>query len=141
MSPSSVPATLLPPRVGAYLLANHSSHASLLTTSSQERSHFTVRQNALFRAPSIINNPVEVLTNARNSAAAGRLMTAVIPDLADPGPEAIQRRLTWTLCFFCRGRPPCGGGKGGPRQVAALHVKRSRRVFLLQCLCYLRTVP
>ncbi len=44
-------------RVGAYLLANHSSHASLLTAASRERSHFTVRQNALFRANPIVNNP------------------------------------------------------------------------------------
>ena len=47
----------LPPRVGAYLLANHSSHASLLSTSPQDRSHFIVRQNALFHSPQLMVNP------------------------------------------------------------------------------------
>ena len=83
----------LPPRVGAYLLANHGSHASLLTTPHQDRSHFIVRQNALFHAPQLMVNPLDALNAARETAARGGLVTSIIPNLADPGPAAIQRRL------------------------------------------------
>ena len=89
----------LPPRVGAYLLANHSSHASLLSTSNQDRTHFVVRQNALFHCPQIIPNPYGALHTARTTAITGRLATYILPHLADPGPAAIQKKLTWTLRF------------------------------------------
>ena len=82
----------LPPRIGAYLLANHSSHASLLSTSHHDRSHFVVRRNALFHSPQLIANPYGALNTARTAATTQRLATSILPHLADPGPEAIQKK-------------------------------------------------
>ena len=89
----------LPPWVGAYLLANHSSHASLLSTAHHDRSHFVVRQNALFHSAQLIPSPYGALHTARTTAITGRLATSILPHLADPGPAAIQKKLTWTLRF------------------------------------------
>ena len=121
----------LPPRVGAYLLANHGSHASLLTTPHQDRSHFVVRQNALFHAPQLMVNTPDALNAARDVAARGGLVTSIIPHLADPDPAAIQRRLTWTLRFpLPAAAPSTGGGQRfadlalhstGHRSTSALH--------------------
>ena len=54
----------LPPRVGAYLLANHTSHSSLTIATTSDRTHFIVRQHALFRANPIFANPKEILSRA-----------------------------------------------------------------------------
>ena len=47
----------------------------------------------------IFQTPTEVLFSARASAVAGKPSPAAVKDLADPGPETIQRRLNWTLRF------------------------------------------
>ena len=68
----------LPPRIGAYVLANHKTHASLVTdpevAGQNSRSNYVVKQSSQFRSP--IMGSDMALTAARASASAGHVPPA-----------------------------------------------------------------
>ena len=93
----------LPPRVGAYVLASHPDLAKITadTTGSENnsRSQFQVRQNAQFRSPQHLAQPQQAIEAAREQAILGRVPALLIPALASPNTDIINRKITWTLRF------------------------------------------
>ena len=93
----------LPPRVGAYILASHSNLAKLTAEQSgnknHPRNHYVVRQNVQFRSPQHISRPDLAIQHAREQAAQGRVPAHLIPALASPNTDIINRKITWTLRF------------------------------------------
>ena len=70
----------LPPRIGAYVLANHKTHASLVTdpeVAGQNRSNYVVKQRSQYRSP--IMGSDMALTAARASASAGHVPPSLVP--------------------------------------------------------------
>ena len=88
----------LPPRIGAYVLANHKTNASLITdpevAGQNSRSNYVVKQRSQFRSPILGSNMA--LTAARTSAMAGHVPPGLIPFLASPNADIIQHRPNWT---------------------------------------------
>ena len=93
----------LPPRVGAYVLASHPDLAKITadTTGSEtnSRSQFQVRQNAQFRSPQHLVQPQVAIDAAREQAILGHVPAHLIPALASPNTDIINRKITWTLRF------------------------------------------
>ena len=98
----------LPPRIGAYVLANHKTNASLVTdqdvAGQNSRSNYVVKQRSQFRSP--IMGSDMALTAARASASAGHVPPGLVPFLASPNADIIQHRLNWTLRFPLPGPSP-----------------------------------
>ena len=98
----------LPPRIGAYVLANHKTHASLVTdpevAGQNSRSNYVVKQRSQYRSP--IMGSEMALTAARASASAGHVPPGLVPFLASPNADIIQHRLNWTLRFPLPGPSP-----------------------------------
>ena len=99
----------VPPRIGAYVLANHKTNASRLVTDpdvtgQNSRSNYVVKQRSQFRSP--IMGSDMALTAARASAAAGHVPPGLVPFLASPNADIIQHRLNWTLRFPLPGPSP-----------------------------------
>ena len=98
----------LPPRIGAYVLANHKTNASLVTdpevAGQNSRSNYVVKQRSQFRSP--IMGSDMALTAARASASAGHVPPGLVPFLASPNADIIQHRLNWTLRFPLPGPAP-----------------------------------
>ena len=73
----------LPPRIGAYVLANHKTHASLVTdpdvAGQNSRSNYVVKQRFQYRSP--IMGSEMALTAARASASAGHVPPGLVPFL------------------------------------------------------------
>ena len=93
----------LPPRVGAYVLASHPDLAKITadTTGSENnsRSQFQVRQNAQFRSPQHLAQPQQAIEAAREQAILGQVPAHLIPALASPNTDIINRKITCTLRF------------------------------------------
>ena len=98
----------LPPRIGAYVLANHKTNANLVTdpevTGQNSRANYVVKQRSQYRSP--IMGTEMALTAARVSAIAGHVPPGLIPFLASPNTDIIQHRLNWTLRFPLPGPAP-----------------------------------
>ena len=98
----------LPPRIGAYVLANHKTHASLVTdpevAGQNSRSNYVVKQRSQYRSP--IMGSEMALTAARASASAGHVPPGLVPFLVSPNADIIQDRLNWTLRFPLPGPSP-----------------------------------
>ena len=93
----------LPPRVGAYVLASHPDLAKITSDSTgsetNSRSQFQVRQNAQFRSPQHLAQPQAAIDAAREQAILGHVPAHLIPALASPNTDIINRKITWTLRF------------------------------------------
>ena len=63
------------------------------------RSQFQVRQNAQFRSPQHLAQPQSAIEAAREQAILGRVPAHLIPALASPNTDIINRKITWTLRF------------------------------------------
>ena len=98
----------LPPCIGAYVLANHKTLASLVTdlaaAGTNSRANYVVKQRTQYRSP-IMGSEIAI-TAARNSAIAGHVPPGLIPFLASPNADIIQHRLNWTLRFPLPGPAP-----------------------------------
>ena len=93
----------LPPRVCAYVLASHPDLAKITSDSTgsetNSRSQFQVRQNAQFRSPQHLAQPQAAIDAAREQAILGHVPAHLIPALASPNTDIINRKITWTLRF------------------------------------------
>ena len=97
MAPDSIlPAThltlFLPPRLGAFVLANHQSHEEF---KSQATPTFSVQQHLQFPLPQVFSNQSELLSLARQSAADGYLSSETIPFLG----HSNFKKVRWALRF------------------------------------------
>ena len=85
------------------MLASHPDLAKITsdTTGSENnsRSQFQVRQNAQFRSPQHLAQPQSAIEAAREQAILGRVPAHLIPALASPNTDIINRKITWTLRF------------------------------------------
>ena len=93
----------LPPRVGGHVLASHPDLAKITSDSTgsetNSRSQFQVRQNAQFRSPQHLAQPQAAIDAAREQAILGHVPAHLIPALASPNTDIINRKITWTLRF------------------------------------------
>ena len=93
----------LPPRVGAYVLASHPDLARITPDitggEANSRSQFQVRQNAQFRSPQHLAQPQAAIEAAREQAILGHVPPYLIPALATPNTDILNRKITWTLRF------------------------------------------
>ena len=91
----------LPPRVGAYVLASHPDLARITPdiTGANSRSQFQVRQNAQFRSPQHLAQAQAAIEAAREQAILGHVPPYLIPALATPNTDILNRKITWTLRF------------------------------------------
>ena len=134
----------LPPRVGAYVLASHPDLAKITadTTGSENnsRSQFQVRQNAQFRSPQHLAQPQQAIEAAREQAILGRVPALLIPALASPNTDIINRKITWTLRF-----PLPAPAEGDPQNHRfadlALHASGHRSAAALRNALQLATTP
>ena len=98
----------LPPCIGAYVLANHKTNASLVTdpdvAGQNSRSNYVVKQRTQYRSPTLGSEMA--LEAARTSASTGHVPPGLIPFLAAPNTDIIQHRLNWTLRFPLPGPAP-----------------------------------
>ena len=95
----------LPPCLGAFVLANHSSDnpaffkhppADINTT---EGPTACVKQVANYPLPSLLPNQADTMRSARSAAATGQLSSYTIPLLAEPETLKQTARLNWVLRF------------------------------------------
>ena len=134
----------LPPRVGAYVLASHPDLAKITadTTGSENnsRSQFQVRQNAQFRSPQHLAQPQQAIEAAREQAILGRVPAHLIPALASPNTDIINRKITWTLRF-----PLPAPAESDPQNHRfadlALHASGHRSAAALRNALQLATTP
>ena len=93
----------LPPRVGAYVLASHPDLARITPDitggEANSRSQFQVRQNAQFRSPQHLAQPQAAIEAAREQPILGHVPPYLIPALATPNTDILNRKITWTLRF------------------------------------------
>ena len=86
----------LPPRVGAYVLASHPDLARITPDitggEANSRSQFQVRQNAQFRSPQHLAQPQAAIEAAREQAILGHVPPHLIPALASPNTDIINRK-------------------------------------------------
>ena len=133
----------LRPRVGAYVLASHPDLAKITadTTGSENnsRSQFQVRQNAQFRSPQHLAQPQQAI-EAGEQAILGRVPAHLIPALASPNTDIINRKITWTLRF-----PLPAPAEGDPQNHRfadlALHASGHRSAAALRNALQLATTP
>lgn len=82
----------LPSCIGAYVLANHKTNASLVTdpdvAGQNSRSNYVVKQRTQYRSPMLGSEMA--LAAARTSASTGHVPPGLIPFLAAPNTDIIQ---------------------------------------------------
>ena len=112
------------------------------TTGSENnsRAQFIVRQNAQFRSPQHLAQPQQAIEAAREQAILGRVPAYLIPALASPNTDIINRKITWTLRFPLPA-PAVGDPQNHRFADLALHASAHRSAAALRNALQLATTP